>query len=151
MPSIPLSYFRIGRLSSRRLVRVSGLPDKKSQRPWLCLAVLLTAIIAFSGCTSLRQYVSNGFKVGPNYCKPVAQVAPEWIDANDKRVRSECEDLSKWWAVFKDESLDTLICCAYRQNLTFARGGLSRVAGAGPIGNHDGANLPPKSEHCRRL
>ena len=71
----------------------------------------------------MRQYVSNGFKVGPNYCKPVAQVAPEWIDANDKRVRSECEDLSRWWAVFRDPSLDALICCAYRQNLTLREAG----------------------------
>ena len=39
------------------------------------------------------------------------------------RVRQQCDDLSKWWAVFKDPVLDSLICYAYRQNLSL------RVAG----------------------
>jgi NodT family efflux transporter outer membrane factor (OMF) lipoprotein len=70
------------------------------------------------GCTGLREYVHNGFKVGPNYERPPAPVAPTWIDAGDKRVRTETDDLSKWWTVFKDPVLDSLICQAYRQNLT---------------------------------
>ena len=36
----------------------------------------LLSITALSGCTSLTDYVHNGFKVGPNYAKPPAQVAP---------------------------------------------------------------------------
>src|SRR5271163_1472824 len=70
------------------------------------------------GCTSLSEYVHNGFKVGPNYQTPDAAVAGNWIDASDKRVRSESDDLSKWWTVFNDPVLNELICDAYRQNLT---------------------------------
>ena len=88
-----------------------------------CLAALFIIAAASSGCTSICEYIHNGFKVGPNYCKPPAPVAQEWIDANDKRVRSETDDLSKWWTVFKDPVLDQLICYAYRQNLSL------RIAG----------------------
>jgi outer membrane protein TolC len=60
--------------------------------------------------------VHNGFKVGPNYGRPPAPLAADWIDTSDKR--KESEDLSKWWTVFDDPALNSLICLAYRQNLT---------------------------------
>jgi NodT family efflux transporter outer membrane factor (OMF) lipoprotein len=71
----------------------------------------------------LPEYVHNGFKVGPNFVTPSAPVAKEWIDAGDKRVRSEADDLSKWWTVFEDPILDQLVCSAYRQNLTLREAG----------------------------
>src|SRR5262245_6403485 len=80
-----------------------------------CLSVFM---VMLTGCTSLSEYVHNGFKVGPNYGKPPALVAPRWIDATDIRVRSDTEDLSQWWKVFNDPVLDDLVCHAYRQNLT---------------------------------
>jgi NodT family efflux transporter outer membrane factor (OMF) lipoprotein len=76
-----------------------------------------------TGCTSLSEYVHNGFKVGPNYAKPPASVAPRWIDATDVRVRSDTEDLSQWWKVFNDPVLDNLVCHAYQQNLTLREAG----------------------------
>jgi NodT family efflux transporter outer membrane factor (OMF) lipoprotein len=74
--------------------------------------------LCLAGCTSLSEYVHNGFKVGPNYRTPPAPVAQNWIDADDKRLRNDSDDLSKWWGVFKDPVLDSLIGCAYRQNLS---------------------------------
>jgi NodT family efflux transporter outer membrane factor (OMF) lipoprotein len=71
----------------------------------------------------LTEYVHNGFKVGPNYRKPDAAVAVNWIDATDKRVRTDSDDLSKWWTVFNDPVLNDLICDAYRQNLTLREAG----------------------------
>jgi NodT family efflux transporter outer membrane factor (OMF) lipoprotein len=71
----------------------------------------------------MHEYVQNGFKVGPNYCRPPALVAPEWIEASDKRLRKDGDDLSKWWTVFNDPVLDNLICCAYHQNLTLRQAG----------------------------
>ena len=57
---------------------------------------LIVVVIAL-GCTGPREYVHNGFKVGPNYCQPAAPVADTWIDANDQRVRQETVDISRWW------------------------------------------------------
>src|SRR5437588_8628514 len=80
-----------------------------------CCAGFLVFAVSLCGCTPLTEYIHNGFKVGPNYGKPPAPVAPTWIDAADRRVRSETEDLSKWWTVFHDPVLDSLVCSAYRQ------------------------------------
>jgi NodT family efflux transporter outer membrane factor (OMF) lipoprotein len=90
---------------------------------FLALLSLLVAGAQSSGCTPFSEYIQNGFKVGPNYTEPPAQVAPRWIDAEDVRVRSVSDDLSQWWRVFNDPILDSLICDAYRQNLTLREAG----------------------------
>jgi len=87
----------------------------------LVVGALLTTLMA-SGC-GLREWVNNGFTVGPNYCKPLAPAASEWIDYHDPRVKSQEADLAEWWHVFKDPSLDGLIETAYQQNISL------RVAG----------------------
>jgi NodT family efflux transporter outer membrane factor (OMF) lipoprotein len=88
----------------------------------LAHAMALIAVSA-TGCTPFTEYIHNGFKVGPNYVEPPAPVAPSWIDASDKRVRSASDDLSKWWTVFHDPVLDELVCSAYKQNLTLKQAG----------------------------
>jgi NodT family efflux transporter outer membrane factor (OMF) lipoprotein len=86
--------------------------------------ILALLTLWLSGCTSWSEYVSNRFKVGPNYCRPAAAVADRWIDADDARVRSDCEDHPHWWSVFHDEKLDALVTEAYRQNLTLREAGM---------------------------
>jgi NodT family efflux transporter outer membrane factor (OMF) lipoprotein len=88
-----------------------------------CKSFVLLLLACLSGCTSLSEYVRNGFKVGPNYSPPPATIAPQWIDSADRRVRSESDDLSQWWKVFNDPVLDDLVCHAYRQNLTLREAG----------------------------
>jgi NodT family efflux transporter outer membrane factor (OMF) lipoprotein len=110
------------------------------------LAITLFAISVLSaGCTSPLEYIRNGFKVGPNYAKPPAPVANQWIDAADKRVRSETGDLSKWWTVFNDPVLDSLICFAYQQNLTVRVAGF-RVLEARAQLLIDAGNLFPQKQ-----
>ena len=98
-------------------------PSPAFWRRVLYLAGLMGLAVSLCGCTSFREYVHNGFQVGPNYGRPPAPVAQNWIDADDRRVRTDCDDLSKWWTVFNDPDLDALICCAYRQNLTLRQAG----------------------------
>jgi NodT family efflux transporter outer membrane factor (OMF) lipoprotein len=86
-----------------------------------CLTVVL-AISAFSGC-GLNQWVHNGFKVGPNYCKPAVPVSNEWIDYRDPNIQSAPADLATWWTVFRDPALNDLVAAASRQNINL------RVAG----------------------
>jgi NodT family efflux transporter outer membrane factor (OMF) lipoprotein len=78
--------------------------------------------LPLSGCTSLSDYVHNGFKVGPNYCPPPAPVEKQWIDAADKRV-VRADEPCFWWEVFNDPKLSQLVVCAYRQNLTLREAG----------------------------
>lgn len=87
------------------------------------ILIYFLAVASASGC-GLHQWVENGFKVGPNYCKPPVPVAPEWIDYQDAQVRSEPADLAAWWAVFGDPTLNSLVQSANQQNISL------RVAGA---------------------
>ncbi len=88
----------------------------------------LTLIFA-TGCTSVREYVHNGFKVGPNYKRPAAPVADDWIDSQNSQISSEPGDYRNWWTVFNDPVLNRLVQTAYSQNITLREAGF-RVAEA---------------------
>lgn len=79
-----------------------------------CLAVWVSLLV---GCTSMGRWWDNGWKVGPEYCRPAAPVADRWLDGNDPAVRAEAADYSHWWTVFNDPLLDQLVYTAYLQNL----------------------------------
>jgi outer membrane protein TolC len=106
------------------------------------LAVLALACLLSSGCTSFLEYLRNGFKVGPNYHKPPAPVAPAWIDVADKRVRSDADDLSQWWTVFNDPVLDNLVAFAYQQNLSLRAAGFRVLEARAQLGIDIGSLLP---------
>ena len=75
-------------------------------------------ILLNSGCvvTGPLDWVHNGFKVGPNYCRPPAPVAQECIEAQDSRVHGPPPRDGDWWEVFQDPILNSLVVRAYRQN-----------------------------------
>ena len=73
------------------------------------LVATVAMVLALTGCTSFHDYVHNGFKVGPNYCTPPAQVAKHWIDPDDPRIKTNSEDLAHWWEVFNDPTLNRII------------------------------------------
>ncbi len=92
--------------------------------PWLAGVCFLAAMgTCLCGCTSTRDWWRNGFKVGPEYCRPAAPVAEDWIDSTDVRVRSESSDNSHWWTVFNDPILNTLVVNAYDQNMDLRTAG----------------------------
>jgi NodT family efflux transporter outer membrane factor (OMF) lipoprotein len=94
------------------------------------------------GCTTLQDYVHNGFKVGPNYGQPPVSVAKDWIDASDQRVRKDPDDISRWWAVFNDPVLNSLIDSAYRQNLTLRQAGFRVLQARAQLGIAVGELFP---------
>ena len=75
--------------------------------------VCLLTLICACGCTGVREYVHNGFKVGTNYKRPAAPVADEWIDSQSLRISSERGDYRDWWTVFNDPVLNRLVQTAY--------------------------------------
>ncbi|WP_419194243.1 efflux transporter outer membrane subunit [Novipirellula herctigrandis] len=82
----------------------------------------MVACVLSTGC-SFRQWARNGYKVGPNYRKPIAPVAENWIDSDDPRVLSEPPKYPDWWSVFQDPVLDGLVESAYQQNLSLREAG----------------------------
>jgi len=106
------------------------------------LALLATGLQLVSGCTSPREYFHNGFKVGPNYAKPAAAIAPNWIDDADQRVRNEEDDLAGWWTLFGDPTLNELIVRANNQNLTLREAGFRILAARAQFGFAVGNMFP---------
>ena len=102
-------------------------------------------LAAAGGCTSCREYVHNGFKVGPNYKRPAAPVADEWIDSKNPRLIAGPTEYRNWWNVFNDPVLDRLIHTAYQQNITLREAGF-RVMEARAQRNLAAGNLFPQSQ-----
>jgi NodT family efflux transporter outer membrane factor (OMF) lipoprotein len=100
---------------------------------------VVAVLLAAAGCigTGPLEYISNGFKVGPNYKKPPAPVAPAWSQQNDPLVQNR--HLSDWWRVFEDPALDSLVRSALGQNLDLRAAGMrvfeARAQQAIAVGN----------------
>ncbi|QDS92437.1 Toluene efflux pump outer membrane protein TtgF precursor [Roseimaritima multifibrata] len=109
------------------------------------LTFCMAGIVVLSGCTtSLRQWKQNGFKVGPNYNRPVALVESDWIDyAVDDRVLQVSDDSDMWWHVFNDPVLDDLIETASESNLTLRTVG-TRITQAQAVRGIAAGNLFPQ-------
>ena len=94
---------------------ISKVLSKVERRRALICALSLS--LSAVGCTPLTEYVRNGFKVGPNYERPPAPLATEWIDAKNPEVKSIPADYSRWWTAFNDPVLNDLVRIAYEQNV----------------------------------
>ena len=133
--------------SKARLIYRDGR-GRVCYRKWLSRCFLVGTLLATllnSGC-NLHQWVHNGFKVGPNYCKPLAPVASEWIDYRDPQVKSEQADLAEWWRVFNDPGLDALIETAYQQNISLRVAGTRILAARAQRGIAAGELFPQNQQ-----
>lgn len=72
---------------------------------WGALAALIVALS--STCCTM---------VGPDYVRPPAPTAANWMETNEPAVKHEPAEVSTWWTVFNDPVLNTLVETAYRQN-----------------------------------
>ena len=107
----------------------------------LIRSLMAVALLFECGCsvTGPRQWLHNGLKVGPNYSKPGAPVAADWIHGDDPHVQKSPLANYDWWSVFEDPSLHELIQAAYEQNpdlrITAARVLEARAGQAISVGN----------------
>jgi NodT family efflux transporter outer membrane factor (OMF) lipoprotein len=120
---------------------------RKGVARWLVLA---GAILSNSGCitTDAMGWIRNGFKVGPNYCKPPAPVAEDWIQVRDADVQKR--HLQDWWMVFQDATLNSLVSAAYQQNPNLRVMG-TRVLQARAQQGIAAGNLFPQSQQAQGL
>ncbi len=95
-------------------------------RFWIVWITVTTATVltAGSGCTSLRRWAHQGFRVGPDYARPPAPFADEWIDYQNADVDTSSEIHAAWWTVLGDAKLNELIDRASRQNLSLQAAGM---------------------------
>lgn len=132
-----------------------------TSRPGVLFVLVVLLMTLATGCTPWREYFANGFKVGPNYCRPAACVADQWIDEKDEADAKDTQDgigkdcpLSTepvddvaWWRTFDDPVLDYLVDSAYRQNLTLRIAGLRILEARSQMAIAAG-NLFPQSQEA---
>jgi len=106
------------------------------------LASVMAIAVMLTGCMTPGEYIRNGYKVGPNYRRPVAPVAGEWIDIADARLITDTPDLAQWWTVFNDPVLDELVRGAYAQNLSIREAAFRVLQARAELGMAQGRLFP---------
>jgi NodT family efflux transporter outer membrane factor (OMF) lipoprotein len=98
----------------------------------LSIYCLVIATFIFSGCTT----------VGPDFKRPEAPLAKEWIEAKDPKVKQESVEYSDWWKLFNDPVLNNLIKIAYQQNLPLQIAGIRILEARAQLGIALGSQYP---------
>src|SRR5713101_936622 len=80
---------------------------------WNALPIFIVALSS-TGC----------MMVGPDYVRPSAPTADNWIETSEPAVKREPAEVSAWWTVFHDPVLNTLVETAYRQNPSLRAAGV---------------------------
>ena len=78
---------------------------------------LILRLFGFLCSTGLLVFLNACTMVGPDFTPPKADLAPEWAESGDGRVRKEFPEYKTWWKVFDDPILESLVKTAYEQNL----------------------------------
>ena len=128
---------------------MASLADARPRAQISCGALFFVALLVpllGSGC-GLLNWVTNGFKVGPEYVEPETSTAPRWIDYDDPRLKSEEADLGRWWTVLEDPVLDMLVQSVSEQNLTL-KAAAERIAGSRARMNVAVGNLFPQEQYA---
>ncbi len=97
--------------------------------------LLLSMMLGLSGCT-----------VGPDFTKPETNVAENWSETGDPRVRTQTDVDKLWWKAFDDPTLDELIQLAYQQNLPLQIAGLRILEARARLAVAIGGQYPQQQE-----
>jgi len=94
--------------------------------------LMFLAIFFVVGCTRL----------GPDFEKPEALVAEDWIEVDQEKISRQPADHPEWWTVFNDPVLNQLIETARSQNLTLRSAGLRVLQANAQLGIVTGGKYP---------
>jgi NodT family efflux transporter outer membrane factor (OMF) lipoprotein len=105
-----------------------GYKSVNWRRNWASLGLIMAAGGMGVGCTHPSKYWAQKMKVGPDYFRPETKTSPDWIDANNSRVRAEISPDLRWWEQFNDPTLNELVESAYRENYQLKDAGFRVLA-----------------------
>ncbi len=80
--------------------------------------------------------------VGPDYERPDAPLAPEWVTAERERFDSTAEQQVDWWRILGDPTLDKLIDTARQENNSLRIAGLRVLESRAQLGIAVGNKYP---------
>ncbi len=98
----------------------------------IIFAVLTAAAVLSGGCTT----------VGPDFTRPSAPVAKDWLEKNDPKVKMESADYSQWWTAFDDPTLNSLIEIAHKNNPSLQIAGIRILEARAQLGIAIGNQFP---------
>jgi NodT family efflux transporter outer membrane factor (OMF) lipoprotein len=103
-----------------------------------------------NGCLIFGWVISfalllNACAVGPDYIRPDVPEPQKWIQEKDPVIKTEPADFGRWWMVFNDPVLNTLIERASQQNLPLQIAGIRILEARAQLGIATG-NLYPQSQ-----
>ena len=93
---------------------------------------VIAVSVLICGCTT----------VGPDYVRPSADVAGQWMEVDDPRIKAEPPGHREWWTVFNDPVLNVLVDTAYKQNLTLRSAGIRILEARARLGISVGFQYP---------
>ena len=96
------------------------------------ILLYFSCLLILAGCNTL----------GPDFVKPDAPVASQWLEVDDPTINSEQGDLSHWWTIFNDPVLDSLVEKAYQQNLSLQIAGIRILEARAQLGIAVGNSYP---------
>jgi NodT family efflux transporter outer membrane factor (OMF) lipoprotein len=108
----------------------------------VCLLVSAILLSFLVGCRTHREWKQNGYKVGPNYQRPIEPVAKAWVDTADPRLISQSAELASWWTNLNDPVLDQLVQNAYQQNLSIREAAFRVLQARAELGFVQGRFFP---------
>jgi NodT family efflux transporter outer membrane factor (OMF) lipoprotein len=80
--------------------------------------------------------------VGPNFVTPQASIETRWKDAGFPAVTSSRDESQRWWASFRDPTLNRLVDISYNQNLTLMEAGARVIEARATLGQAIGEFYP---------
>jgi NodT family efflux transporter outer membrane factor (OMF) lipoprotein len=98
---------------------------------------LLAFILLLTGCA----------KVGPDYVRPEVTVSSNWLEVEDRRIKTEPTEYRSWWETFNDPVLNRIIDRAYHENLSLKIAGVRVLAARAQLGITVG-NLYPQTQQA---
>ena len=114
-----------------RLTNTQGSParGRTLASRYICIAAVFLLV---SGCTTL----------GPDFTRPDTQEPPTWTEQDGAALGSETPEVVKWWEIFNDPVLDSLVDLAYQQNLPLQIAGLRILEARAQLGIAVGNQYP---------
>ena len=101
---------------------------------------------SFAGLIAVALLVTACTTVGPDYVRPGADVADQWVEVGDPRVKADPIQHRDWWTVFNDPVLDFLVDTAYKQNLTLRAAGIRILQARAVLGLSVAEQWPQQQE-----
>lgn len=87
-----------------------------------------------------------GCMVGPDFKSPSAPVSADWLEAGDPAVHTGHREITRWWRLFGDPTLDRLVETAYQQNLTLVSAGTRVLQARAELGVAIGGFYPQSQQ-----